>query len=244
VHFADTCFGPGKLRAFLGTRSVFETDHRNPIRRTGQLIYSAVRRLFEGGRNFCIETLTDFVVDHSKFDSSWDMDGDGTPFCRLHWQLCFPGGFCTPWNYVSQNVIDCTPIEHLNHRGSSSRVLAVPVFTVHAHDEPELKGGFGLLNFRCNPAAFASWLHASGGSSTVPCSEGSPAAAGLRPFMIEHYAYVGPVAEMDNMEKTRLIYTGWIPGMGRVRWTTEKVAECDRALQGYDHNHDRTFHNP
>ena len=184
-----------------------------------------------------METLTDFVVNHLKFDSSWDIDGDGLPFCRLHWQMCFPGGFCTPWNYVSQNVIDCTPIEHLSHRGSSSKVLAVPVFTVHAHDEPGLKAGFGLLNFRCHPAA-------CGGSWTVPSSVESTVAAGLRPFMIEHYAYVDAVAEMDNVEKTRLIYTGWISGMGTMRWTSEKVGECDRALQGYDLRHDRTFYNP
>jgi hypothetical protein len=62
--------------------------------------------------------------------------------------------------------------------------------------------------------------------------------------MIEHYAYVDAVAEMDNVEKTRLIYTCWISGMGTVRWTLEKVGECDRALQGYDLPHDRTFYHP
>ena len=191
-----------------------------------------------------METLTDFIVDHSKYNISLDLDEDGIPFCRLHWQLCFPGGFCTPWNYVSQNVIDCSPIEHLNHRGS--KVLAVPVFTVHAHDEPELKGGFGVLNFRCHAAAGATWSHASGRSSTVPFSMESPPATDLRPFMVEHYAFVGPgpVAEMGSMEKSRLIYTAWIPGLGRVRWTTEKVAECDRALEDYGHHHDRKFFNP
>jgi hypothetical protein len=78
------------------------------------------------------------VLSQARSQARPRIDGDGLPFCSLHWQMCFPDGFCTPWNYVSQNVIDCTPIEHLNHRGSSSKVLAVPVFTVHAHDEQGL----------------------------------------------------------------------------------------------------------
>ena len=198
-----------------------------------------MRRLFDGGRTLCVETLTNFISKILKVNVHWDMDGNGTPFCRLHYQMCLPGGFCTPWQYISQNVIDGSVIEHLNN---SRPTLAVPVFCV-SREQEGLENGFGLLNFRCSPAT---------GDSRRAVSP-----VGLTPFLKEYYAFSGTnkdgvecksegagLDDVGHAQTARLVYTGVVPGLGTFRWNYVKVAECDRALQDYDDQHDATFFHP
>jgi hypothetical protein len=166
-----------------------------------------------------------------------------------------PGGFCTPWQYLATNAVNCAPVEHLNHHSStgdnSKRTLAVPViYFLDQHDEQGLhNGGFGVLNFRCRACDMvcASSSLDAGAQSTEPCNREYQTAAGLRPFMAEHFIFLGTDEEMHPMEETgssRLIITSVLPGLGPYRWQYEKVAECDRSLQNFGHRNDGIFYTP
>jgi hypothetical protein len=176
-------------------------------------------------------------------------------YLLLLFQICLPGGFCTPWQYLATNAINCVPIQHLNHHSDSGddskHTLAVPVmYFLDPHDEQGLhNGGFGVVSFRCRACdtVCASSSLDAGAQSTDPCSVEYQTAAGLRPFMAEHFIFLGTDEEMHPMEETgssRLIITSVLPGLGPYRWQYEKVAECDRSLQNFGHRNDGIFYTP
>jgi len=65
--------------------------------------------------------------------------------------------------------------------------------------------------------------------------------------MAEHFIFLGTDEEMHPMEKTgssRFIVTSVLAGLGPYLWQFEKVAECDRSLQTFQHRDDRIFYAP
>ena len=128
-----------------------------------------------------------------------DVDDDGVPFTRDHFQLRAFGVFNTPWQYLFQNAIDGTPVQHLNDPG---KAIAVPLLMPPATCAADCDCEFGCVVLRCRPPpGFVTSDRQSATSSAPPLS-------GLKPFLTETDVFSMSTSHGSGLVESRLVHRG------------------------------------
>ena len=77
---------------------------------------SILRRTLYGMQSWCVKNMTNLIYRHLLLSLLISIDNEGQPYLSFHVKFKFWGTFQTPWRFLAQLGINCTPVKFLNMR--------------------------------------------------------------------------------------------------------------------------------